>query len=204
MDTPLRVALVNDYEVIVEGVRRMLAPFGDRLQIVDTSVEGTPDVPVDVVLFDTYGSDVRALGRLREMAADREIGKVVLYTWDLPVAYLGVAGGVPVDGVILKSASASELVEGIERIVSEDQDAPEVRRRSEVEETLASLSAREREVLALLARGHPNAAIAAELYLSVDTVKTHVRRVFRKLGVGNRTQAALAVRSMLAEEQRVS
>jgi DNA-binding NarL/FixJ family response regulator len=66
-----------------------------------------------------------------------------------------------------------------------------------------TLSEREREVLALLGNGLPNRAIADELYLSVDTVKTHVRKVFTKLGVVNRTQAALIANEHgLAPRQR--
>jgi DNA-binding NarL/FixJ family response regulator len=90
--------------------------------------------------------------------------------------------------VILKSETGVRLVEALERIdrgepvgidETADDDAPTV------------LSEREREVLALLAQGASNREIASELYLSVDTVKTHVRRLFAKLEVTNRTRAAL-------------
>jgi LuxR family maltose regulon positive regulatory protein len=58
------------------------------------------------------------------------------------------------------------------------------------------LSTREHEVLTLLATGHPNKAIAEELFITVDTVKRHISHVFDKLGVGNRTQAVARARSL--------
>jgi ATP/maltotriose-dependent transcriptional regulator MalT len=60
----------------------------------------------------------------------------------------------------------------------------------------APLSTREHEVLALMANGHPNRAIAEELFITVDTVKRHVTHVFDKLGVSNRTQAVARARDL--------
>ena len=186
-DAPIRVALVNDYEIIVEGLRVMLEPFADRIRVVETIAGDTPDRPCDIALFDTFAGRRHTLARVREMLADHAIDKVVLYTWDAPAAFLDDATALRVDGVILKSETGVRLVEALERIdrgepvgieETADDDAPTV------------LSEREREVLALLAQGASNREIASELYLSVDTVKTHVRRLFAKLEVTNRTRAA--------------
>jgi DNA-binding NarL/FixJ family response regulator len=142
---PIRVALVNDYQIIVDG--------------------------------------------LREMLADGDIGKVVLYTWDAPTAVLDDLTTLRIDGVIMKSETGERLVDALERVhrgeltglgAAADEIPPTV------------LTEREREVPALIARGASNREIARELYLSIDTVKTHVRNVFRKLDVSNRTLAALA------------
>ncbi len=187
---PIRVALVNDYEIIVEGLREMLRPFADRIEIVETVTGDTPDGAADIALFDTFAGRRHALERVREMLADRDIGRVVLYTWDAPDAFLDDVTTMRIDGVILKSETGQQLVEALERIHCGEPigagDAVRSRRAAAV------LTEREREVLALLACGASNREIARELYLSVDTVKTHVRHLFRKLGVGNRTQAALA------------
>jgi DNA-binding NarL/FixJ family response regulator len=125
------------------------------------------------------------------MANDPALGKVVLYTWDLPEEFETDIGERAVDAVILKSTSGEQLVDALERIhrgevftPSEHAPLPGV----------PTLSEREREVLALLGSGLSNRAIADELYLSVDTVKTHVRKVFAKLDVTNRTRAALIAR----------
>ena len=186
--SPIKIALVNDYEIIVEGLREMLKPFADRVRVVETVAGDTPDEACDIALFDTFAGRRHALDRVRAMLADHDIAKVVLYTWDAPAEFLDDIAAMRIDGVILKSETGSRLVESLERAhrgerigtdTANDPTAPTV------------LTEREREVLALIAKGASNREIAAELYLSVDTIKTHVRHLFAKLGVANRTLAAL-------------
>jgi len=186
---PIRVTLVNDYEIIVQGLRRMLEPFQDRIEIVESQVGGVPDVPTDIALFDTFAGRRYALQRVRLMARDRSIGKVVLYTWDAPPAFRDDIMQSSIDGVILKAVTGEALVESLERIHAGESLGLDGFSECPVS---AALSEREQEVLALIALGMSNRQIAHELYLSVDTIKTHVRSVFGKLGVANRTQAALA------------
>ena len=186
---PIRVTLVNDYEIIVQGLRRMLEPFHDRIEIVESQVGGVPDVPTDIALFDTFAGRRYALQRVRLMARDGSIGKVVLYTWDAPPAFRDDILRHEIDGVILKAVTGEALVESLERIHAGESLGLDGFSECPVS---AALSEREQEVLALIALGMSNRQIAHELYLSVDTIKTHVRSVFGKLGVANRTQAALA------------
>lgn len=194
---PIRVALVNDYEIVVEGLRNMLAPFSDRIQIVELEAGGVPDRAADIALFDTFAARRGVGDRLATMADDTDVRRVVLYTWDAPLDFVNDAGDV--DGIVLKSVAGTDLVRCLERIhagerlgfelVTGDTNADQF-----VE--AAVLSDREREVLALLAQGHTNRQIADELYLAVDTVKSHVKKLFSKLDVSNRTQAAIAATSM--------
>jgi two-component system, NarL family, response regulator LiaR len=185
---PLRVTLVNDYEIIVQGLQRMLEPFSDRIRIVETEVGGLPTVPTDIALFDTFGGRRYSLARVKAMTQDLSIGKVVLYTWDAPAAFRDDVARYAVDAVILKSETGEALVEALERV-----HAGEITGFDDLEDAPPSttLTQREQEVLALMALGSSNREIAHELYLSIDTVKTHVRTLFQKLGVSNRTQAAL-------------
>lgn len=185
---PIRVTLVNDYEIIVQGLRRMLEPFSSRIEVVETKVGGVPDAPTDIALFDTFAGRRYSLQRVRMMAQDRSIGKVVLYTWDAPPAFREDVVRLAIDGVILKAVTGEALVESLERIFEGESVGLDDVSDSSV---ASALSEREREVLALMALGLSNRQIAHELYLSVDTIKTHVRSVFAKLGVSNRTQAAL-------------
>jgi NarL family two-component system response regulator LiaR len=186
---PIRVTLVNDYEIIVQGLRRMLEPFSSRIEVVETQVGGVPDLATDIVLFDTFAGRRYALQRVKLMAQDRSIGKVVLYTWDAPPAFRDDIVRHAIDGVILKAITGEALVESLERIHAGESVGLDELNESP---SSAALSEREQEVLALMALGLSNRQIAHELYLSVDTIKTHVRSVFTKLGVSNRTQAALA------------
>jgi DNA-binding NarL/FixJ family response regulator len=182
------VAIVNDYEIVVQGLAAMLAPFSDRVTVVDLAIGDTPHRPADIVLFDTFAGRKHALERLDQMAADHDLGRVVVYTWDLPDEFRVAVAERKVDAVVLKSASGEQLVDALERVYrGERVMAPEHAPFG----GQATLTEREREVLALLARGLSNSQIADELYVSTDTVKTHVRKLFSKLDVSNRTQAAL-------------
>lgn len=205
-DGPLRVAVVNDYEVIVRGVAGMLAPFADRVTVVATEVGGLPDEPSDIALFDTFGGHRTILGRAREMVADRDVGRVVLYTWSADVDLLAIARASGVAGVLSKACGAEELVDGLERIAAGERvglDAP-LRLAGHHAggggsltpqfDLHANLTAREQEVLAMLGLGLSNRDIANELFLGVETVRTYVRQVYQKLGVKNRTQAAVRAR----------
>lgn len=189
---PVTVALVNDYEIIVRGLHAMLARHADRVAVVEYEVAGTPDRRADVALFDTFAGRRGALERAGSMVAEGRCSHVVLYTWDATSDFLAIARELGVSGVILKSSTGEELVDLLERVVSGERiglgRAARGHRRADGD---GELSLREREVLALVALGRTNPEIARELFLSVDTVKTYVRRLFAKLGVNNRTQAAL-------------
>ena len=185
---PLKIVIVNDYEIVVRGLAAMLEPFDERVTIVELEAGGLPTSPADIALFDTFAGRRSALARVDAMVEDPLLSKVVLYTWDLPDGFASDIGDRAVDAVILKSATGEQLVDALERI---HRGEPVARGGQDPLPGIPTLTEREREVLALLGCGLANRAIADELYLSVDTVKTHVRNVFSKLGVHNRTRAAL-------------
>lgn len=196
---PIRISIVNDYEVVVAGVAAMLAPFTDRVEVVETEAGGLPDLPADIALFDTFAGRRRSLSRIDDLAQDRDLSKVVLYTWDLPRDFARDVDMRSIDGVIMKSTTGPELVDALERVHLGEFVGSNVVDERDIGSTLTE---REREVLALLSQGASNREVASELYLSIDTVKTHVRKVFTKLGVGNRTQAALVARDYGLEISR--
>jgi DNA-binding NarL/FixJ family response regulator len=189
--TPLTVALVNDYEIIVRGLHAMLEPFSDRVAIVEHEIGGTPHRQADIALFDTFAGRRDAIHRAEMMAREGHVEHIVLYTWDATDSFLDQARAAGVSAVIMKSTAGAELVHALERVAEGDE--VELSQNNGTTSTVGRepLSMREREVLAMLALGYRNAEIAQELFLSVDTVKTYVRRLFQKLGVNNRTQAAL-------------
>src|SRR5262249_59163359 len=76
-----RIALVNDYEIVLRGVESMLRPFRDRVEVVEIDVERNPDRHVDVALFDTYGHPRLGLDRIASLARDPHVRAVAVYTW---------------------------------------------------------------------------------------------------------------------------
>jgi len=197
---PLRVAIVNDYQVIVAGLKAMLAPPQYGVDVVELDVQQSPRNKVDVALFDSYGHPGLGVHRVRSLVADEDVGSVAVYTWSLTRAAREAAFGAGARGLIAKALGADQLVSSLRAVA-----------RGEVVETGGfrgggtgqwpgskwGLTARESEILALLAMGMPNRAIAEALFVSENTVRTHLKAVFRKLGVTNRSQA---VRRALAEE----
>jgi two-component system, NarL family, response regulator LiaR len=188
---PIRVALVNDYEIIVHGLAAMLQPFSERVTIVDMAVGTEPERQAEVALFDTFAGRRYAIDRARQMVHDGHVDHVVLYTWDAAAEFLNLADEAGVSGVVLKSQTGPDLVDVIERVAGGERIGFENILRGRQSWDHETLSMREQEVLALIAFGMSNAEIGKELFLSVDTVKTYVRRLYAKLGVRNRAQAAL-------------
>jgi len=189
------VAIINDYEVVVRGVAAMLAPYEHRVRVIELAVGGGPSSPADVALFDTFAGRRHTLSRAADMVRNGAARHVVLYTWDAAPAFIRAAQEVGVSGVILKTRSADMLVDGIERVVMGERVGFETDASGRPAARVVDLSDRESEVLALIAKGLTNAQIADELYLSIETVKTYVKRLYAKLDVHNRAQAAVAASS---------
>jgi NarL family two-component system response regulator LiaR len=192
---PLRLAIMDDYTVIVSGVEHMLAPFGDRIEIVELVSLLPVESPVDVLLYDTYSQE-RVTGPVERVIAETD-AKVVLYTWHLEEEVVSEALSKGAHGCLSKAMPADELVRAIEEVhagsvvVSKDPgpDAPVTPQEWPGKEH--GLSPRESEVLALIAQGLSNQEIADRAYLSINSIKTYIRSCYRKIGVTRRTQAVL-------------
>jgi two-component system, NarL family, response regulator LiaR len=189
--SPITVALVNDYEIIVQGLAGMLAPFSGRVRVVELKVGDEPQRGANVALFDTFAGRRHSIDRARAMVLAGHVEHVLLYTWDAAPEFLNLAAEAGVSGVVLKSQAGVALVDAIERVAKGERIGLENTHRGRHAHQHETLSTREREVLALIALGMTNAEIGNELFLSIDTVKTYVRRLYSKLGVKNRAQAAL-------------
>ena len=201
----LRVAVVNDVELVTKGLQAMLAPFADRISVVDAVYGSIPAGSADIVLFDTFASDEASLARVAAMVADRSLTKIVLYTWEVDGDFASAARSRDVDAVVCKTTPAHDLVLVLERIHRGEsivmacdlgsRHGKDVRTsRNATDERLGTLSDREREVLSILAAGASNKEIADELFVSAETIKSHVRSILSKLGAKNRTEAALIAR----------
>jgi DNA-binding NarL/FixJ family response regulator len=213
-----RVLLVDDDALVRSGLRMMLAGAAG-IEVVGEADDGRGALPAvdrhrpDVVLMDIrmpHLDGIAATRLLRGQPSPPEV--IVLTTFDadeLVVRALQAGAA----GFLLKDTPPAEIVRAIELVragdgmlspavtrrlialVAGDSDAGE--RRESACARLDSLSAREREVALAVGRGCANADIAAELHMSVATVKAHVSRLLSKLEVDNRVQIALLVQEAL-------
>jgi DNA-binding NarL/FixJ family response regulator len=195
------VAAVNDFDLVVEGLAALLGRFPDRIEVRDAIVVGEPlRVPVDVALFDLYGRGRDALHVVRLLAADPSIGAVALFSVEMDRRLLGDAADAGASGFVSKGLPSDELVTAIERIADGEYLEASARRGVPNSALLwpgkgLGLSARESEVLTLLAGGMTNPEIAQTLFVGLETVKSHVRSVYAKLGIRNRVEASWFVAS---------
>jgi DNA-binding NarL/FixJ family response regulator len=195
--TPVTVALVNDYELVLAGVAAMLRPYRDHLIVLDRALERSPDRTVDVSLFDTYGAADGQLDRVKALAEDPMAGAIVVFSFSTAPQLVTASLGAGAGGFVSKTVNGRQLADAIITVADGHRvvltPAPHRHRDGALgwPGRGRNLSARDSELLVLLRQGYTNREIAERLYLSENTVKTHLRRLFHKLGVSNRTQAAM-------------
>jgi DNA-binding NarL/FixJ family response regulator len=211
MSTKIRLLVADDHEMVRLGLKSLLE--GTEIEITAEAATGEEAVrqalskEVDVVLLDIrmpHGDGLTALGRIK--LEKPRLPVLILSAYDNPT-YVARAVALGAHGYVLKSASREELVEAIRRAAKGETTwtRDELRRvtgalatprlGSDVE---VPLTERESEVLKQLANGLTNKEIAQALHISYETVKEHVQHILRKIGVTDRTQAAVwAVRKNL-------
>jgi DNA-binding NarL/FixJ family response regulator len=214
--TPLRIVLVDDHEMVLHGLGAMLGHFPDEVEVVgqattaETAFQLVGELRPDVVLCDVRIGQESGLDLCLQITTQHPDTKVVLLTVYDDEHYLYQALRVGASGYILKRIDGMELVGHLRR-VGEGEIVIDHALAGRVALSAARLSAgefwsgahlgltqRESEVLALLVSGHSNKAVASELVVSEDTVKSHIRGLYRKLGVTDRSGAvAVALREGL-------
>ena len=203
--------VVDDHEVVREGLRAFLE-LQDGIEVAGEAADGEEAIAVaerldpDVVLMDLVMPKLDGLGAMRELRERVPRARVIVLTSFLDDDKLLPALRAGAAGYLLKNAPPPELARAVRAAhAGEALLDPVVAAR--LVETLAGdgdpldrLTPREREVLELIGRGFPNKRIARRLEVSEKTVKTHVGHVLAKLGVTDRTQAAVvAVRAGLVD-----
>ncbi|MGH3979201.1 MAG: response regulator [Pseudonocardiaceae bacterium] len=204
---PLRVVVVDDHQMVLDGLRAMLAPYAEQVQIVGEATEPeraralVADHEPDIVLIDIRLRGSSGLDLCADIRTRHSECKVVFLTVYDDEQYLYQALRLGAAGFLLKRVRGAELVDHLLRI-----DEGEIL----IDPTLAArvalsaaalqggefwpgahlgLTQRESEVLALMVAGLSNRAIAGKLTVSEETVKTHTRGIYRKLDVPDRSGA---------------
>ena len=192
---PLRLRLLNDYEVVVAGLRAMLEPYADRVRVVESDVRDSADRAVDLTLYDTFGrSQVDRLDFHAELA-DPAAGAIVIYSWNTDERLVSMALEKGSRGYLDRRTGAAELVAQLERIRAGEVVAPSGPKEGGTPERgdwpgrAEGLSLREAEVVALISQGLTNPEIASRCYISLNSLKSYIRSAYRKMGVERRSQA---------------
>ncbi|MEU1014818.1 response regulator transcription factor [Streptomyces sp. NPDC005900] len=210
MRDTIRVLIADDQIMVRQGFTVLLNAEPD-IEVIGQAVDGRDavaqvgELTPDVVLMDIRMPELSGIEATRRItAALPEVRVLVLTTFDLD-EYVYEALRAGASGFLLKDASADQLAEAVRVVAAGDALlAPGITRRLIAEfsrldgggrgplrSRVGELTGRETEVLALIARGLSNAEIAAELVVAEQTVKTHVGRILVKLGLRDRTQAAV-------------
>lgn len=191
------MALVNDYEVVVVGLAKMMAPYAARVKVVEMTANAPVQSVADIALYDTFAQPQGAGIDRDAVLKDWSAHKLVVYSWAAEERMLDASRDRGIDAYLPKRLGAEDLVSALEQIhagtwsdVAETSDDTAVLPgdwpgRGE------GLSEREAEVLALIVQGLSNQEVADRAYLSINTVKSYIRSGYRKMGVESRSQAVL-------------
>jgi NarL family two-component system response regulator LiaR len=213
-DSPIRVLIVDDHAVVREGLRAFLE-LQDGLHVVGEAGDGEEALELadrtrpDVILMDLVMPKLDGASAMRRLRERGQGARVIVLTSFLDDDRLMPAIEAGAAGYLLKNVEPAELARAV-RVAHAGEAMIDPTVAARLVQTLAQrpsgqsdderLTRREHEVLELIARGRSNKRIAVELGISEKTVKTHVGHVLSKLGVSDRTQAALlAVRRGLVE-----
>ncbi|MBB5842530.1 DNA-binding NarL/FixJ family response regulator [Conyzicola lurida] len=194
---PIRVALVDDYDVVLAGLAHMFDHYADRIEVAEIDVNTDLKAHVDIALYDSFAqpeTDHQEIGALvRSGRADH----VVVYTWNFQPELVAEASKIGISGYLSKTLPARDLVTALEAVHAGEFVVSDVPRRAGAVSGLdwpgrhEGFTDRESEILALITQGKTNAEVASITYTSPNTVKTHIRNIYRKIGAASRTQAVL-------------
>ena len=194
---PITIALVDDYDVVLLGVARIIDQYRDRVVVAEMDTNEPLHDTVDIVLYDAFAQPESDQDEIAVLIKNPHARKVVVYTWNFHPELLATARALGVHGYLSKSMPARDFITALEAVHAGHvvfSDPPRSTRavtgldwpgRAE------GLTDRESEVLALITQGKTNPEIVPLTYLAPNTVKSYTRTIYRKLGVTSRVQAVL-------------
>ncbi len=194
---PVSVALIDDYDIVVVGVAHMFDRYRDRVEVRELDAQTKLASPVDVALYDAFAQPDTNHDDFARLVQGAKASAVAVYTWNFHPRLVEDALANGASGYLSKALPARGLVEAVEAIHAGEvvvSDAPRSGRLTvglDWPGRAEGLSEREAEVLALIVQGHSNQEISAQVFLSINSIKTYIRSAYRKIGVTNRVEAVL-------------
>jgi DNA-binding NarL/FixJ family response regulator len=208
----IRVLIVDDHAVVREGLRTFLQ-LQDGIDVIGEAADGEQavhralELEPDVILMDLVMPQLDGIGAMRELRRRASASRVIVLTSFLDDERLMPALQAGAAGYLLKDVEPAELARAVRSACADEAlidptvaarllhtlsgDRGGAPKNLDLDDAIEHLTGREREVLQLIALGHSNKRIALELGVAEKTVKTHVGHLLAKLGVADRTQAAL-------------
>ncbi|MCI6203481.1 MAG: response regulator transcription factor [Lachnospiraceae bacterium] len=210
----IKIMIADDHSMIREGLKNLLELDGD-IQVIAEAVDGEDClnklqvVKPDVLLLDINMPKKNGLEVLKSLKSKKSKLKVLVLTVHNEIEYLMKAVDIGVNGYVLKDSESAELKKAIFTVAEGESyiqpslipalNAKMIETNKDAEK-IKSLTKRELDVLKLLAVGMYNKEVGKRLEISERTVKNHVSNIFKKLGVTDRTQAAVfAIRNNLVQ-----
>ena len=211
---PIKVLIADDHSLVRQGLRRYL-DMADDIEVVGEAANGEEAISLvekakpDIVLLDIRMPEMDGLEAARKIRERfPSVGAIMLTAYD-DRQFVVEAVRAGARGYVLKARDAEHLIQTVRLVAGGNMVidpqlvvalAEELSQAKERDRRAETLTAREIEVLQLLAFGHTNRDIAEKLFISPDTVKTHLEHIFEKLGASDRTAAvAEALRRRLIE-----
>ncbi len=206
-DKPFKVFLADDHPLLRTGLRMSLSQHAD-IDFIGEANDGFKAVemikknPPDVALIDVDMPGLSGMAAIRLLRKQYPDMKLLIFSSYSDRHYIEEAMQAGANGYILKSIDISELVDVIRAFAHNEQPmspylmdlAIEWENTSGSQNTEKLLTKREKQILECLARGQGSKEISDSLYISIDTVKTHIKNIFRKLDVKSRLEAVIAAK----------
>jgi two-component system, NarL family, response regulator LiaR len=202
----IRVLVVDDHNIVLQGIQALLEKI-DGIEVVGLASNGKIAIELnktltpDVILMDLVMPEMDGIETINHIIADYPDAKILVLTSFITDDKVFPAIKAGALGYLLKDSSPMDLIRSIRQVYHGELSLhPSIARRimkeiknppSDTEMSLEPLTARELEVLQLVAKGHENYEIAEKLVIAEVTVRTHISRIFRKLHLANRVKASL-------------
>ena len=195
--SPISVALVDDYDVVLIGLAHLFDHYRDRIVVAEIDANQPVADDVDIVLYDSFAQPEADHDEIRVLIDNPHARRVAVYTWNFHPELIENAMRKGASGYLSKTLPAASWWPPSKPFMPARTSSAAPPQEGGPSVGLGwpglseGLSAREAEILALITQGKSNAEVAATTFLSLNSVKSYIRTTYRKIGVKSRTQAVL-------------